>query len=119
MEYDTGRLVAMRMSRSFSQAELARVIGISVPYLSQLERGKRRFPNVQIISKIAVALKLTADELNELKEFYWTTSRKIVIELEEDPPKYKVSTLNHLAEKAKTLTPIHFKAIRAILEFSA
>ncbi|MCB9458112.1 MAG: helix-turn-helix transcriptional regulator [Anaerolineaceae bacterium] len=46
-----------RTQRGFSQAELSRIAGISVSYLSLLERGKRD-PNLSTVEDIAQALEV-------------------------------------------------------------
>jgi DNA-binding XRE family transcriptional regulator len=51
-----------RENRGMTQAHLAKVAEISVPYLSQLESGKRN-GSTGILSTIAKALDLTLDDL--------------------------------------------------------
>jgi transcriptional regulator with XRE-family HTH domain len=48
-----------------TQSQLARVAGISVPYLSQLESGKRK-GSTEVLSAIAKALDLTLDDIVEM-----------------------------------------------------
>lgn len=48
----------------FSMRQFAEVVGISNPYLSQIERGLRA-PSQQVVDGIARALKLSADALYE------------------------------------------------------
>lgn len=51
-----------REYRNLSQQNLAQVAEISVPYLSQIERGKRK-GSVEVLSAIAQALDLALDDL--------------------------------------------------------
>lgn len=51
-----------REHRGISQAELASAVGISVPYLSQLEGGKRT-GTIEVLNSIARALNLSLDDL--------------------------------------------------------
>lgn len=53
-----------REYRGMTQPQLARVADISVPYLSQLESGKRR-GSTDVLSAIARGLDLTLDDLIE------------------------------------------------------
>ncbi len=46
-----------RIQREMNQANLAKIAGISVPYLSLLEKGKRD-PSFSTIQKIATALEV-------------------------------------------------------------
>jgi DNA-binding XRE family transcriptional regulator len=51
-----------RKFRGLTQADLAQKIDISVPYLSQLESGKRK-GSVDVLAAIAKALKVSLEEL--------------------------------------------------------
>ena len=51
-----------REYRNLTQNDLAEKTGISIPYLSQLEAGKRK-GSIQVISALAKAMNLTVDDL--------------------------------------------------------
>jgi len=51
-----------REYRGLSQQELAEGVGISIPYLSQLETGKRK-GSLDVLTAVANALHVTLDEL--------------------------------------------------------
>lgn len=51
-----------REYRGLTQKKLADVVGISVPYLSQLETGKRK-GSLEVYSAIAAALGVTLDDI--------------------------------------------------------
>lgn len=51
-----------REYRGLSQQELAEKVGISIPYLSQLETNKRK-GSLAVLSAIAIALKVSLDLL--------------------------------------------------------
>jgi DNA-binding XRE family transcriptional regulator len=53
---------AWREYRGISQQQLAEKIGISKPYLSQIETGKRR-GTTEVVSAVARALNVSMDEL--------------------------------------------------------
>ena len=53
---------AQRESAQFSLRQLARVAGISNPYLSQIERGLRK-PSAEILAQIATGLRISAEVL--------------------------------------------------------
>ena len=51
-----------RQSSSISLRQLARLAGVSNPYLSQIERGLRK-PSAEILQQIAKALRISAEAL--------------------------------------------------------
>jgi DNA-binding XRE family transcriptional regulator len=51
-----------REHRGLTQQQLAEAVGISVPYLSQLESGKRR-GSAEVLAAIAKALDLSLDDI--------------------------------------------------------
>ena len=55
-------LAFWRKHRGFTQADMARLIGVSQPYLAQLENG-RRVGSVSIYRRLAQQLGLSVDEL--------------------------------------------------------
>lgn len=59
------RIRQARTERNMSQMELAEACGISVPYVSDIERGKKCF-SVDILLRIAVALQISTDWLLRL-----------------------------------------------------
>jgi len=55
-----------REFRNLTQQQLAEAVGISKPYLSQIETGKRR-GTTEVITVIAKALNVSVDELVRLE----------------------------------------------------
>lgn len=55
-------LAFWRKHRGFRQADMARLIGVSQPYLAQLENGRRE-GSVSIYQRLARRLGLSVDEL--------------------------------------------------------
>ena len=55
---------SQRSAAQVSLRELARVAGVSNPYLSQVERGLRK-PSAEILAQIARGLKISAETLYE------------------------------------------------------
>ena len=52
-----------REYRGLSQKQLAQMVGVATPYLSQIETGKR-VPSLKTASKIAKALDIDLDDLD-------------------------------------------------------
>lgn len=59
------RIRQARTDRNMSQIELAEACGISIPYVSDIERGKKCF-SVDILQRIALALQVSTDWLLRL-----------------------------------------------------
>ena len=63
------RIKYLRSLKKWSQEDLALEAGVNKNYLSDLERGQRN-PSLKILSKIAVALKISISELTKaIEEF--------------------------------------------------
>ena len=52
-----------RLASRLSLRQLAEQVGVSNPYLSQIERGLRK-PSAEILQQIAKALRISAEQLN-------------------------------------------------------
>ncbi len=52
-----------RIKQNLTQVELAKMVGITNKYLSQLETGKSKNPSKALMEKIARALNCTVQEL--------------------------------------------------------
>lgn len=55
-------LEQLRRNRSLQQKQMADIMGINPCYVSALEKGRRRVPSKQVISRVIERLKLTEDE---------------------------------------------------------
>jgi transcriptional regulator with XRE-family HTH domain len=55
-----------RKSKGFSQSKLAERVGTATNYISAIEAG-RRFPSVDMLEKIALALEIDTPELFSMK----------------------------------------------------
>ncbi|WP_027725251.1 helix-turn-helix domain-containing protein [Tuberibacillus calidus] len=59
------RIRAFRKLKGYTQAELAKSIGVSLSVLGEIERGNR-MPSEEIIKSVADTLNVTVDELEDL-----------------------------------------------------
>jgi len=57
------KISKLRRNKNMTQKELAEKVGISVSYLSKIERGDRLRPPMQMLSRIAHALGVKIKEL--------------------------------------------------------
>ena len=56
-------LKEQRLASRLSLRQLAEQVGVSNPYLSQIERGLRR-PSAEVLNQIAKALRISAEQLH-------------------------------------------------------
>jgi len=56
----------LRITRSIGQRELARAIGVSAPYLNDIEKSKRAAPRVDVINALAQVLDADLETINDL-----------------------------------------------------
>ncbi len=56
------RIRLLRISQSLNQKQLANQVGITQPFLSDIEKGKRR-PSIEVLQKLCDALGCSADYL--------------------------------------------------------
>ena len=66
-----------RQKHSMESQELAKALGISGAYLSQLERGVRTNPSTELLDKIAMVLCLNKIETETLYDLYAKVSGQI------------------------------------------
>ena len=60
---DGKKIRDLRLKRGLSLTELSRLSGVSKSYLSFIERGKQTNPSIEVIEKIAKALKIDLQTL--------------------------------------------------------
>ena len=59
------RLKSIRKNKKISQRKLAASSGVSFAYIQQLEKGERKNPSIDIITKLASALNISINDLLE------------------------------------------------------
>jgi XRE family transcriptional regulator, master regulator for biofilm formation len=84
------RIRSLREEKKYSLSELAKKSGISKSYLSQIERNLQSNPSLQLLSKLAISLGTTVEELlgmneqsvsnNEQLDYDWTILVKEAID---------------------------------------
>lgn len=70
-----------RTQLSMNKQELAKEIGISTAYLSQIESGIRSNPKETIINKLIISLHLTLEETQMLYDLYAAANNTISIDI--------------------------------------
>ena len=74
------KLREIRRRKGLSQAVVARSLGISVPYLSQLENGRRGQPSTATVDRLCALFGLIWDEAETFKELARQSRTRVVIE---------------------------------------
>ncbi len=59
------KIRTIRLEKGWTQQELADKSGVPQPTISQIEKGNRKYPTHETIKKIARALGVDIDELDE------------------------------------------------------
>lgn len=70
-----------RIQHSMTKQELARLIGISTAYLSQIESGIRSNPKEEIIANLIICLHMTTEETYKLYDLYATANSTVAIDI--------------------------------------
>lgn len=68
-------VAARRVARNLTQTEMARLIGVSRSYISQIEQGNTDCPNPKIMAAIAKILRVSDEELYREAGFIQTRSK--------------------------------------------
>ena len=64
-----------RKTLGFSQAKLAEKVDTATNYIAAIEAG-RRFPSIEVLEKIALALKIDTPELFSMKPVQYNTVKQ-------------------------------------------
>jgi len=59
-------IAAKRKNRGISIRQMADALGITAPYLSDIEKSRRNPPDIEMLEKIAELLVLTPDQKNDM-----------------------------------------------------
>jgi len=75
---DLGQFISEKKRKKKLQSqELAKILGVSVSYLSQIEHGKRRCPDLRLIKKMIEVFELTMEETNIFYDLYAEASGQL------------------------------------------
>lgn len=104
-----------RQDRNLLLGDLAKLLGISTPYLSQLETGQRFVPD-GFEDKVINALSLTQNDANELIRAAAVSRGEFRISLDKDATIEDRSLASDLAESFARLTPEAKAQLRKMLK---
>ena len=75
---DLGQFISeKKRKKKLPSQELAKILGVSIPYLSQIEHGKRKCPDLRLIKKMIEGFELTMEETNVFYDLYAEASGKL------------------------------------------
>ena len=99
------RVLLARRDLDINQKELARRVGVSRPFISDIERGKTTNVGVETVAALAKALDVRPAYLLGLSDV--VVEEEEVLELREARPAYEVidPTMRELLELIEKLTP--------------
>lgn len=104
-----------RQDRNLLLGDLAKLLKISIPYLSQLETGQRFVPD-GFEDKVVKALSLTPNEANELQRAAAVSRSQFTISMGREAPIEDRALAHDLAESFARLTPEKKAQLRRLLE---
>ena len=74
------RIRAMRVERGHTLAQMAAAIGVSAPYLSQLEHGRRGRPSWPLVQRIIAYFNVIWDEAEELQRLAAQSDPRVTVD---------------------------------------
>lgn len=108
----------LRRQHGMNQAELAEKLGVSAPYLSALERGKRGAPTFVLVQRAIQVFGLIWDDAEDLSETAQLSKPRVVVDtsdLSADATRFA----NLLARRIGRMDDRALKAMLAILDSRA
>lgn len=81
MEHFGELLKELRLKHDVTLREAARQAGISAPYLSDIERGRKSAPSRDVLKKLVTALHLEKEEADQVYDLAGKTQNTIAYDL--------------------------------------
>ena len=106
-------LYSIRTRQDISQIELANLIGYEQTYISALEVGKKGPPTPEFVDRLIVALSLSPEEQDRLREALDASQRKLVIDGKMSQNVFWM--FRELRHRVSELTPEEIQLIRQVL----
>ena len=111
------KMRAMRAERQLTQKQMAAAIGVSSPYLSALEHGKRGRPSWYLIQRIINYFNVIWDDADQIIELAHLSHPRITIDTSGLSPK-ATALANHLADQISDLREEELGRLLSALEAS-
>jgi transcriptional regulator with XRE-family HTH domain len=107
----------LRHARGLTQAQMARALGVSPPYLSALERGRRGRPSWALVQRVISYFEVIWDDAEEIETLARLSHPKITIDTAGLSP-LATELANRLAQKIDSLSDPALEAMLLGLENS-
>ena len=108
-------LYDLRQERKLTQAELAQTAKLTSSYYSELENSRRFPPTTVVIERLAIALKLSKLELNDLQAKA-KRERSKMVRVSKDMPGELAELIRELSQVGDELTSEQIMQIRAAMK---
>lgn len=115
---------AWRERRSLTQQQLAELSGVPQSRISEMERGITKHVSLEVLERLARALKVSPGELFGTRFFVRHDKREFIVEPDQDPPgvamKPNVAPIATIYWKITTdgYAPFKGPAVRGLKEYS-
>ena len=104
-----------RRRRGLTQAQMAKALQVSPPYLSALEHGRRGQPSPVLVHQICAVLNIIWDDAEELHRLAALSRPRVVVDTSGLTPE-ATELANRLAETIHDLTPEQVQELLEILQ---
>ncbi len=108
-------LYDLRQQRKLTQVELAQTAKLTSSYYSELENSRRFPPTTVVIERLAIALKLSKLELNDLQAKA-KRARSKMVRVSKDMPGELAELIRDLSQVGDELTSEQIMQIRAAMK---
>lgn len=112
------RMREFRSARGITQAQMARALGVSPPYLSALERGRRGRPSWALVQGVISYLGVIWDDAEEIETLARLSHPKITIDTSGLSP-LATELANRLAQKVGGLGERDLEKMLRVLDGAA
>jgi transcriptional regulator with XRE-family HTH domain len=112
------KIRTLRKDRGVSMKQMADAIGVSAPYLSALEHGKRGQPSWYLVQRIIAYFNVIWDEAEEITRLARLSHPRVVIDTSSLSPK-ATEFANRLADDISTLSEERLRQYLEILDQEA
>lgn len=108
----------LRNARGLTQAQMAAALGVSPPYLSALERGRRGRPSWALVQGVIAYLGVIWDDAEEIEVLARLSHPRITIDTSGLSPRATELT-NRLSQKVASLSEAALEKMLLLLEDAA
>jgi transcriptional regulator with XRE-family HTH domain len=109
------RMRDLRAARGVTLKDMAKAIGVSAPYLSALEHGRRGTPTWYLVQRIIAYFNVIWDESEEIERLSQNSNPRVVLDTAGLAPA-ATAFANNLARHIGSLDEADINSLAALLE---